>query len=189
MERLRLIFNFLFFIPFLILFKLNILLHKGRNKPLIVFDIDNTLALTRETFALDFNRIESNKNLCDACSYFLDSDFYNVVFLSVRPLNTFNTTKNWLRNNIKSKKKYSLFLCRTPAQKISLLQAIKFPLKKILIDDMSYDVDNEVILFDSALRMIKSKKLKYLGIDFISQSRVLSSSSIVKLIKAKINQE
>lgn len=188
MEKLRVIYYYVYYLILSLFFGLDGLLNKRGLKPLIIFDIDNTLAFTREEGpSPDFNLILPNINLCNAASIFSNDIKYDVIFLSVRPLNSFFATKRWLDRYIESNNNHKLFFTKTPSQKIDLLLAYKKLNSKILIDDMSYNIGNEVILFRSVLDRISKEKLSFLGLDFINKTKEITASDIVDCIEKKIN--
>lgn len=189
MDKIRFIYHFVFYIFLKFAINIHLLFLKKSKNPLIVFDIDNTLALTRDHVSKDFFDISPNLNLCNTAQYFLDNKDFNVLILSVRPISALRKTKLWLQNNIKSSQGCAVFFTKTPEQKIRLLQSLKFVKIKLLIDDMSYHIGDEILLYHNALNMINEKKLLYLGISFINDSKVMTLENIITMIKQKISTQ
>lgn len=182
MEKLRKIFHKAYFFFLSLLFK-RFIQNINENKDLLVFDIDNTLAFTRESTNQDKRFLDANHNLCEAASYFLDSEDVVTIFISVRPISEFSNTKYWLDRNILSSNKKILFFTRTPQQKINLLHDATEIKNKLLIDDLSFNIGNKIRIMEDVLASINFEDLKYLGIDFINESKSMRSSKIISLIK------
>ena len=187
LEVIRKIYNFLYFIIFLINFKIYALTSIPKGSKVIIFDIDNTIAATRESINKnDFLSLEPIQNLCDISGRFNNSNEFTVLYMSVRPLRGAFKTKKWLSHNVKSVKTKKLFLVRTPMQKVISIQKILANRRKLLIDDMSFNVDDEIHFFTSALDKIDIG-LEHLGLDFIIASQNMSEEKLHQTIIAKFN--
>ncbi len=182
LEKLREIFHKAYYFFLSILFK-RYIQNIDKNKSLLVFDIDNTLALTRESANQDKRFLDANQNLCDAASHFLNSDDIVTIFISVRPISEFFKTSFWLEKNISSLNKKTLFLTRSPQQKINLLHDITQIKNKLLIDDLSFNVGKEVMIMNDVLDSINNQNLRYLGLEFINQTLSMEKSEVISLIK------
>lgn len=185
MERLRKIFHktYYFFLSFL--FK-RFIQNIHKNKSLLIFDIDNTLALTRESPNQGKRFLDANQTLCEAASHFLNSDDVVTIFMSVRPISEFVNTRYWLKKNISSLNKKALFFTRTQQQKINLLHGITQIKNKLLIDDLSFHIGNEIKIMEDELTIINNGNLKYLGIDFINESKSMGRSEVITMIKKNL---
>lgn len=183
MEKIRSFYDFIYFIIFLTYFKLYVFLAIPKGSKIIIFDIDNTIARTRE----DNNsnhviEIAPNTNLCDASKRLNDLDSYVVLFMSVRPLSMLFKTKKWLDLNIKSTNRKKLFFVRTPNQKVKSILHILHNRSIVLIDDMSFDLNKEIFLFERVIQEINSSDISYLGLDFIERSYRMNFGDIYKEI-------
>ena len=185
MERLRRIFHKTYYFVLSFLFK-RFIQNIDKNKSLLIFDIDNTLALTRESANQDKKFLDANQNLCEAASYFLNSDDVVTIFISVRPIFDYGNTRYWLKKNISSLNKKALFFTRTPQQKINLLHGITQIKNKLLIDDLSFHIGNEIKIMDDVLTILNNENLKYLGIDFINESKSMGRSEVINMIKKNL---
>lgn len=182
MERLREIFHKAYYFFLRILFK-RYIQNIDKNKTLLVFDIDNTLALTRESSNQDKRFLDANKNLCDAAAHFLNSDDIVTIFISVRPISEFFKTSFWLEKNISSSNKKTLFLTRSPQQKINLLHDITQIKNKLLIDDLSFNIGKEIMIMHDVLDSINNQNLRYLGLEFINKTKSMEKLEVISLIK------
>ena len=187
LEVIRKIYNFLYFIIFLINFKIYALTSIPKGSKVIIFDIDNTIAATRESINKnDFLSLEPIQNLCDISGRFNNSNEFTVLYMSARPLRGAFKTKKWLSHHVKSVKTKKLFLVRTPMQKVISIQKILANRRKLLIDDMSFNFDDEIHFFTSALDKIDID-LEHLGLDFIIESQNMSEEKLHQTIIAKFN--
>lgn len=182
LERLREIFHKAYYFFLRILFK-RYIQNIDKNKTLLVFDIDNTLALTRESSNQDKRFLDANKNLCDAAAHFLNSDDIVTIFISVRPISEFFKTSFWLEKNISSSNKKTLFLTRSPQQKINLLHDITQIKNKLLIDDLSFNIGKEIMIMHDVLDSINNQNLRYLGLEFINKTKSMEKLEVISLIK------
>lgn len=182
MERLREIFHKAYYFFLSILFK-RYIQNIDKNKSLLVFDIDNTLALTRESANQDKRFLDANQNLCDAAAHFLNSNDIVTIFISVRPISEFFKTSFWLEKNISSLNKKTLFLTRSPQQKINLLHDITQIKNKLLIDDLSFNIGKEIMIMHDVLDSINNQNLRHLGLEFINKTKSMEKLEVISLIK------
>lgn len=183
MEKIRSFYNFIYHKFFLVYFAIYAYFNIPFESKIIIFDIDNTLAKTRESNNTHLvSEILPNKNLCDVSGQLNDLDSYSVLYMSVRPWSSFNKTKEWLDLNIKSNKVKKLFFVRTPSYKVKAISHTFHNRPVLLIDDMSYDINKEVFLFNSVIQEINGSEILYLNIDFIKKSYNLDPEYLFKKI-------
>ena len=175
-KLIKKIYHHLYYIVLRKLFLNSLYKSASQESTVVVFDIDNTLSKTRASETVDFcSSLPRHENMCLIAEYFCSRVNYNVFFLSVRPLRFLNDTRVWLKKNINSPEKHSVFFTKTPQQKIDLLHSLNLQSRVIFFDDMSYGSFGNVRFFDSVIDAIDESKIIHLGLDFIDES---SSNSI-----------
>ncbi len=151
---MKLIFKFFFRALQHFLFKTIVI---KATKPLLVLDIDNTLADTWPSFSKKWkSEVDRHKNLAPLKSVicYIKSkypvDSYEWVFLTSRSYNLRNATIDWLVNQGLSAGNSNVILVQNPSEKIELIKKV-IKHKIIYFDDLSYNHENGEVKFYSEL--------------------------------------
>lgn len=161
-----LIYDFLIYIDLLFCVK---------NKRIIIFDIDNTLADTWPSISINNNnQFEIYKNLKlikDAKTLVENSQnkFDEIIFLSARHPFYWNASNFWIKNNF-DLQCFSLRLVPKVNMKVKYWKKLSKFNKITIIDDLSYNHENnEVKFYNTEISFLqKSKKIIYYGFSDIS---------------------
>lgn len=159
-------------------FRLKENLKKHKHQPLVVFDIDNTLASTAlviKDHALSCTFYESLPVIYKMNAILKDYEAkgYHIFFLTARRYKYEYSTFKWLKDNGWINKKYQLLIVRFADEKLAFLDKMKtHPTKKIdYWDDLTYNHEKETLLFyDRVISEVKSKNwINYYGYDKIEK--------------------
>lgn len=165
-------FVFFYLNTFFLIFKFLFLRLTFKNKKIIIFDIDNTIANTWPSLLMSFKtekdrlislpRFEKVLNL--AQDHILANE--KVIFLTARDYKLYSITLKWLLNIGISKP--NLIMVSKPYEKIKLLRSI--PNKRIILyDDLSYNHENGYVKFyDKEILLISQmKNVEYLDYNYL----------------------
>ncbi len=132
-------------------------------KPIVIIDIDNTIADTwptiNEIWDNTFERHINLKPLLPVIGY-IKSNYPNSkfqwIFLTSRNYYLHNTTRKWLMKSSMFVER-NIILVQSPSEKIDLFK--KYLNKSfVYFDDLSYNHENNKVLFyEDALQYIKSR--------------------------------
>jgi len=138
-------------------------------KEIIIYDIDNTLADTATMLKssgklnnLLFSKLavfpNMKKRIMDE---YASGD--KILFFTVRPFLSWQTTFKWLEQNFFYTKWYELFIFSTPAHKVEFIVFLYNKGYRIsFIDDMSYNHENgEVLFFDKEISKLRNTAIAY----------------------------
>ena len=153
------------------------LIIKAKSKnALIIYDIDNTVAITYKNISKDgkinFSTLEAYSLMLKKIQTELDKKNNLILFFTVRPLSSWFVTLNWLKKYSLLESNINLLLCNKPINKIDLIRKIKkyTSIDIEFIDDMSYNHENDKIKFyDYEIEQIKKLNIKYLGYNEIQK--------------------
>lgn len=109
--------------------------------------------------------LEGSRNFIDNKNF----KNYYLIFLTVRRLETRNNTKTWLKKNNFFRKRSSLFLVGSPADKVYFFDlAKKSQCEVSIFDDLSYNHENgKPLFYDDIIKFIEDNKIDYFGYSFI----------------------
>lgn len=139
----------------------------------IIFDIDNTLAnswptLTDEIKANYANEIDRLSNLPllegakELVEYALDN-FDRVLFLSARDPRHYNVTMKWIKNNFGNFEVKLVLVPKVNLKVLFWLRLAKLSNKITVVDDLSYNHENDFVRFylDEINLLRKHDKINY----------------------------
>lgn len=143
-----------------------LLLRRIKNKNLVVFDIDNTIADTWPNLRkseIDFSQVYKTVMLFPNMKKLileLQNENFEIIFLSARHLGHYNTTKAWLlENSLPSK---YLFLVWKVEQKLEYLNDWSKQNNVFYLDDLSYNhEEGEIKYYESIIEKVRRFDLVY----------------------------
>ena len=167
--------NFKFLINIIFFCKLIICIKLRKAKKIYFVDIDNTLSDTWPTLKIK-NYNSENKRLKSLpifigmkryLSNSIINDKHLLVFLSARNYKYYSTTSNWLNSN--GFYNFCLILVNSPYEKPFFINSYLIKnVEKIIIDDLSYNHENDNILFYKDVVNI-FKNYNYIDFDEINK--------------------
>lgn len=140
-----------------------------KNKKIVIYDIDNTLANTFPTITKNGQIPFSHLSVFPKVLKMLMNDCQEsntiVLFFTVRPLKYWCTTYFWLNRQGINISLYQLFMCQFPMQKVIMIKKLNKKWSKVtLVDDMSYNHENgEIKFYTNVIDSIQAIGIDYIG--------------------------
>jgi hypothetical protein len=180
LKKSKIFFAFIHFLSLRItsflLINYNILFKK--NNCFLFVDIDNTIALTWQSlnekkFKTERERI-LNIKVNNKVKIKIDEICMNYkvypIYISVRPLYTYFTTRKWLKINFFKLSSSNLILVSSPDEKYKIINKLmKYNKKIFYFDDLSYNHENGKTLFhQDTIDKIRTLDIDYFDYKFIN---------------------
>lgn len=154
-------------------------LSKHSNQPLVVFDIDNTLAATapllknKSNIPNFYEHLPVIYRMNDVIQNYKEKG-YHICFLTARKYSYHDATFTWLKSNGWISDTYQLLIVRFAKDKLAFLQKMKNHSKDTIDywDDLTYNHEREEIKFyDSVIQEVEQMDwIHYFGYQEIEKT-------------------
>jgi hypothetical protein len=154
----------------------------GVRRRVLVCDIDNTLAATREYAPQSpfrqptngfFAAIPPIASMVQVVKNISSSADTYIIYLSARPFRSYSVTRVWLGSQALRRERDSVVLVPSPRAKVDFMRALTSgsAVQTLMIDDLSYDLDGRVLSYDQEVAALRELPLTLYGLEFIKQIR------------------
>lgn len=147
---------------------------------LVILDLDNTLAKTREYVRkhgrYDYDCFEPINEVVRIVEnhYLLNNHNTDYIALTVRPLSSYFKTRRWIRGSINFE--MSLFFAASQQMKVIMVKGLAaFSKSTLFVDDFTYGID-DVLIYKEELKQILLFKDKNRNFDFYRPNELLNNN-------------